>query len=216
MWNQKHKNVKVISFDVDGTLIDKSFVDTFWEIEIPKLYAKKYNLDFNEAWKMVKKCYDEVGDHDVRWYLPKYWFDRFNFVEDPEEILWKLKDKVKVYPDAKKVLKELYGKYTLIVTSNASWEFLNIGLEKIKNYFSKIYSCTSDFGEVRKTPSVYLRICNDLKVKPNEIVHVGDHYEFDYLVPRSVGIEAYLIDRKGKFNPRKDVLKTLEDLLKYL
>lgn len=28
------------------------------------------------------------------------------------------------------------------------------------------------------------------------MVHIGDHYKFDYLVPRKIGVKAYYLDRK--------------------
>ena len=34
--------------------------------------------------------------------------------------------------------------------------------------------------------------------KPSNAVHVGDHYEFDYVVPKSLGMEAYYLDRDGR------------------
>jgi putative hydrolase of the HAD superfamily len=202
--------VKIVSFDADGTLIDRCFADIFWEEEVPKLYAKKYSLSFNEAWKIVKRCYDEVGDEDIRWYIADYWFKRFNLDEKPKEILKKLKNKVKIFSDALEAIESLYGKHKLIVVSNASKEFLEIELEKIRDYFSKIYSCTSDFGKVRKDPAVYLRVCKEIGVKPEQVVHVGDHYKFDYEIPRSIGIRAFLIDRAEQHN---EALRDLRELL---
>jgi putative hydrolase of the HAD superfamily len=198
---------------VDGTLIDLDFVNTFWDEEVPKLYAEKYGLSFDEAFTYVKKCYDEIGDEDLRWYRPDYWFSRFDLDKRPEEVLKKVKSKVKVFPDALETIKSLYGKYRLIVVSNAPKEFLKVGLEKIESYFSRIYSCTSDFGMVRKRPEVYLRICEELGVKPEQLVHVGDHYKFDYEVPRSIGIRAYFIDRaRGENGGLRDLRELLEKL----
>jgi putative hydrolase of the HAD superfamily len=54
-----------------------------------------------------------------------------------------------------------------------------------------------------------------LGVTPEEIIHVGDHYEFDYLVPRSLGIRAFFLDRSGQRNG-DSVLWSLEDLEKGL
>ncbi len=30
------------------------------------------------------------------------------------------------------------------------------------------------------------------------MVHVGDHYEFDYLIPRALGIQAFYLDRSAR------------------
>jgi putative hydrolase of the HAD superfamily len=50
---------------------------------------------------------------------------------------------------------------------------------------------------VKKTIEFYQRICQILGASPQEIVHIGDHYEFDYLVPRRLGIRAFHLDRSG-------------------
>ena len=68
----------------------------------------------------------------------------------------------------------------------------------LKNYFDQIFSATSDFVEVKKTTGFYQKICQLLKANPNEIIHIGDHYEFDYRVPLSLGIRAFYLDRTGK------------------
>lgn len=38
-------------------------------------------------------------------------------------------------------------------------------------------------------------ICKKLSIKPQEMVHVGDHKEFDYLCPQKLGITAFYLDR---------------------
>jgi len=38
-------------------------------------------------------------------------------------------------------------------------------------------------------------ICKKLSIQPQEIVHVGDHKEFDYLSPQKLGINAFYLDR---------------------
>ncbi len=202
--------MKVISFDADGTLIDLDFVNTFWDLEVPKLYAEKYGLDFEEAFRIVRKSYDELGDEDLRWYQPDYWFKHFKLDETPQKIIEKIRHKVKVFPDALETIDYLSRKHDLIVVSNAPREFLDLGIKDIEHYFSRIYSCTSDFRMVRKKPEVYHRICQELSVKPEQVIHVGDHYKFDYEIPRSIGIEAYFLDRE---NGSKGALRDLRELI---
>jgi putative hydrolase of the HAD superfamily len=82
-------------------------------------------------------------------------------------------------------------------------------------YFNQIFSATSDFGEVKKTVGFYQRICQVLEASPQEIVHVGDHYEFDYLVPGSVGIHAFYLNRlDGRRG--ESIISDLRDLEKRL
>jgi len=187
--------VKVISFDLDGTIADSSFADAFWEEEVPALYARKNQLSIDEAWRIVKRSYEEVGSEDIRWYQPEYWFNLFDLDEDVTEVLRRVKDRVNLFPDALEVIEALYQKYDLIIISNAPREFIEIELEGIEDYFSASFSCTSDFGVVKKSGDAYLRVCSKIGVAPGDVLHLGDNPIFDYEVPRSIGMRALLIDR---------------------
>jgi HAD superfamily hydrolase (TIGR01549 family) len=109
-------------------------------------------------------------------------------------------DKINVYPDVNHILDRLQDRFQLILTTNAGREFIEVEMEAtgLERYFNRIFSATSDFGEVKKTTGFYEQVCEILGVSPHEIIHVGDHYEFDYLVPRRLGIPAFYLDRSGK------------------
>lgn len=207
--NAQEDHPKVVSFDVDGTLVNQDFADRFWHYELPQLYATKHDIDFESALSTLREHYDAIGNEDIRWYLPAYWFHRFELENDPGEVLKGMNEDLEVYQDGLDVLERLRGQYELIVVSNASRVFLEVELENIQEYFSRVYSCVSDFGKVKKSPEVYERVCEDLNVKPQLVVHVGDVPQFDYLVPKSIGIQAFLIDRSGK---REDALNSLLEL----
>jgi len=122
-------------------------------------------------------------------------------------------DKINIYPDVNDILDGLKGRFPIILTSNAGREFIDVEMEAtgLGRYFDRIFSATSDFGEVKKTTGFYQRICQILGTRPQEMVHVGDHYEFDYLVPRSLGIHAFYLDRSGEKNG-DFVLRDLREL----
>ena len=69
---------------------------------------------------------------------------------------------------------------------------------------------------MKKTIGFYRRICQILGANPDEIVHVGDHYEFDYLVPRELGIQAFYLDRTAKKESGDFILRDLRELEKRL
>jgi HAD superfamily hydrolase (TIGR01493 family) len=191
---------KIISFDMDGTLVDQEFTDWVWGHGVPTLYAEKVGLPFEEAKALVVKEYLKVGEGAVEWYDIKYWLKFFKLEASWKVLLERYTDKINIYPDVNHLLDRLSDKFALVLTSNAGREFIDVEIEAtgLKKYFKRIFSATSDFKKVKKTADFYQQICQILGVKPQEIVHVGDHHEFDYLVPRSLGIHAFFLDRSGE------------------
>jgi len=208
---------KIISFDMDGTLVDPEFTDWVWSHGIPTLYAKKVGIPFEEAKAFVVNEYLKVGEGAIEWYDIKYWFQWFQLEQSWSMLMKQYADKINIYPDVNSVLERLKAGFRMVLTSNAGREFIDVEMEVtgLGRYFERIFSATSDFREVKKTKGFYQRICQILETRPQEIVHVGDHYEFDYVVPRSLGIRAYYLDRsggrKGEF-----IIPDLRDLEKKL
>jgi putative hydrolase of the HAD superfamily len=208
---------KIISFDMDGTLVDPEFTDWVWLHGIPTLYAEKGGLSFEEAKHFVVEEYLKVGEGAIEWYDIKYWFKFFKLEQNWKDLMERYVDKIDIYPDINPLLDRLRGRFPLVLTSNAGREFIDVEMEAtgLRKYFDRIFSATSDFGEVKKTMGFYQRICQILGARPQEIVHVGDHYEFDYLVPRSLGIHAFYLDRSGE-KQGDLILRDLRDLEKRL
>jgi len=191
---------KIISFDMDGTLIDPEFTDWVWSHGIPTLYAKKKGIEFEEAKALVEEEYRRVGEGSIEWYDIKYWLNFFGLDPNWKALMEQYVDKIRVYSDVNHILDRLKDRSSLIITSNAGREFIDIELEAtgIGRYFDRIFSATSDFGQIKKTVDFYHKICEIMGVAPGEMIHVGDHYEFDYIVPRSIGIHAFYLDRSEK------------------
>jgi putative hydrolase of the HAD superfamily len=192
--------LKYISFDMDGTLVDPVFTDFVWGQGIPTLYAEKVGLPFEAAKAFVEREYQNVGEGAIEWYDIKYWFRFFQLEQSWKTLMKQFVDKIQVYPDVNHILDRLKDKFQLILTSNAGREFIEVEMEatSLGRYFDQIFSATSDFGVVKKTIEFYRRICQSLGASPQEIVHIGDHYEFDYLVPQRLGIHAFYLDRSGE------------------
>jgi len=194
------KKKKLISFDLDNTLIDPTYTTFVWEIGIPQLYAKKHTISISEATHIVIAEYEKIGDSSLEWYDITYWFKYFELPGRWENLLEAHRDKIRPFPEAKDVLGDLAQYYDLIVTSNAAREFVEVEIKEaeIENSFARIFSATSDFRQVKKTPQFYTQICEIMETEPSSAIHIGDHYEFDYLIPKSLGIKAYYLDRDGK------------------
>ncbi|KPV64198.1 MAG: putative HAD-hydrolase [Candidatus Bathyarchaeota archaeon BA2] len=210
--------VKAISFDLDGTLINYRFVDSVWFKGIPRLYSVKKRVSFYDAKKVVKREYDKVGKERPEWYDLHYWIRKFGLNITPQELLRYFEHRIKTYPEVPKVLDELKQRgFKLIIVTNARREFVELELRKaeIENYFDRVFSSTSDFGLVKKTADLYERVCSILEIPPQEMIHVGDDQNFDFDVPRRLGIMAFHLDRKGKHKGEL-IVHSLEELNKKL
>jgi len=190
--------IKIISFDFDGTLAKHTFADAFWLEGVPSLYARQHHVDVEAAKKYLFEEYEKIGDNRIEWYNPGYWFERFNLQTDWKKMLLDYRNNVEIYPEVPSVLKRLSKNYILIISSNAKKEFIDVQLTQAKlyNYFDKVYSSTSDFHTVKKVTDFYAMICKKLNISPQEMIHVGDHKEFDYHSPQKLGITSYYLDRK--------------------
>ena len=189
--------IKVLSLDLEGTIVDTNFSYVIWEDSVPKLYAKEKGMDVDTAKAHVMSKYSEIGPERPEWYDIRYWFDFFGFKTDWKTFLETHRDQVKPFPESRETLSRLSRDYSLIIISNSSRDFIDLEIKGFPEYFTHIISAPTDF-QTLKFPELFKRVCHDLQVKPEEVVHVGDTERFDYTAPREAGVESYLLDRSKK------------------
>jgi len=197
--------IRFISLDMDGTLVNSRFVDKVWMEGMPRLYAEKNGLDFPAAKEYVVGEYLKIGSDHLEWYDLKYWIDKFQLDISKDELLETFEDEIEPYPEVQEALGLLAESYELVVTSNAAREFIEIELDGLHDYFRETFSATSDFREVKKSPLLYGAVCAHLDAKPFEVLHIGDHYSYDYESPLQAGLDALFLDRKGARSGREVV-----------
>jgi putative hydrolase of the HAD superfamily len=218
MKEQKMARIRVVSFDMDGTITDLSFVNSVWLEGIPRLYAIKNGVSFEDAKTHVKREYEKVGRERLEWYDPNYWTKRFGLDVSSEEVLGSFQHRIRVFPEVNGVLEECKDKgFRLIIVTNSRREFVNLELERtnIGHYFERVFSATSDFGLIKKTVNLYRKVCSTIGVSPGEMAHVGDDRIFDFVVPSKLGIKAFYLDRTGE-NSGESVIPNLAVFIRKL
>ena len=188
--------IELISFDAEGTLVTPDFSETIWHEAIPALYARNNGLDLAQAKKCVTEEYNKIGVHRLEWYDIEYWFSCLD-LGSSQPVIRSCLSKISYYPEITQVLSSLAGEYKLIVASGTPLELLHCLLRDIKPYFVRIFSSISHYRQV-KTPDFYLRICEEMGVKPPQVIHVGDNWQFDFLNARQAGLNAFYLDRSGE------------------
>jgi len=200
--------VKVVSFDVEGTLVTPDFSYAVWFEAIPEHYAEKNGIDFELARKTIEAEYGKVGDQRLEWYDVRYWFDKLG-LGIPDPVMEKCSSRVCYYPEVKEVLASLSGRYKLVVASGSTRDFLSHLLQGIEPYFTRIFSSLTDYKQL-KTSEFYLKMCQTMGVKPGQVVHVGDNWQFDFVAPSEVGIQAFYLDRKRQTKYRRSLTNLVE------
>jgi len=203
--------IKVISFDAEGTLVTPDFSQSLWHEAIPALYAQRRGIELARAKELIVAEYDKLGDQRLEWYDVNYWF-RCLDIGSPESVVQSCQSKKSYYPEVIEVLSSLDSEYELIVASGTPLDLLSYLLKDIKHHFTHIFSSVSHYHQI-KSSEFYLAICEEMNVEPSEIIHVGDNWQFDYLSPRQVGIRAFHLDRSGENN---ESLRDLTQLKIYL
>jgi len=203
---------KVISFDMDGTLVDGEFPRWVWNCLIPSLYSKATGISLEESKVYVYSEYEKVGPNKLEFFDIDYWFKYFNLSKG-----FLSEKPVSVYSDVLPTLKKLTD-FTLVVSSSSSKEIVNIELDatNMSKYFSHVFSAPSDFREVTKSLSFYQKVCDVLKVNPRSVIHIGDEILSDCLVPGFLGIRSFYLNRLGSKHMSEalnlDCIFSLEEL----
>lgn len=205
--------IKVISFDLNGAIFTSNFDEFLLRHEIPFAYAAKYGLSMEEAFERVTTEYRNSWRKVIGWRDPKFWLREFDLDVSFDDISEKNEGRIEAYIDAGPVLKDLSMNYTLILISHAHDCVVRKKLDSsgLGRYFHKIFSVGSDFHKLIKDADVYRDICQELRIQPSEMVHVGNDFELDYKLPSSLGIRSFFIDRVG----RREEPFVVRDLLQF-
>jgi len=201
-------DVKVVSFDAEGTLVTPDFSYAVWFEAIPQRYAEINGIDLEQARKAVEEEYRKVGDQRLEWYDVGYWFNKLR-LGMPAPVLNRCKSQVCYYPEVKEVLESLGKRYKLVVASGSTREFLKHLLHEIEPHFGKIYSSITDYRQL-KTPKFYSKICQAMRIEPEQVIHIGDNWQFDFLAPSKIGIQAFHLDRKQQTNHENSLASLLQ------
>jgi len=175
-------------------------------------------LPLEDAKRLVKREYDKIGRERLEWYDPSYWIEKFGLHISPKELLNSFESKIRIFPEVPEVLEEIrIRELKQIIVSNARREFVDLEIDKtnIAHYFERIFSATSDFGQIKKSVDIFQEVCKICHITPEEMIHVGDDRLFDFEIPRKLGVPAFYLDRTGQCK-EKSAIHNLRELNKKL
>lgn len=202
--------IKVISFDMDDTLISGDFDNYMWNEEIPRLYAKNNNISLEKAKEKVYSEYYRkkyVHKEQIKdWTSVEGWFNRLGLGSPSKELIISIVDESFLFPQIRETLEILKKDFRLILsTDNTKWLTIHkLKANNLLKYFDAIYSI-SDTQTTKETTKYYEYILKQEKIQPNEIIHIGDNTIRDGEIPEHFGMHTIIIDRAGIVNKSNTV-----------
>ena len=225
-----NKRIKAVFFDAADTLfyINDGLGDVYSSVAAkygsapdPKLVKAAFSNAFHSAPPLV---FGGLSSEDRRVYEKKWWysvvenvfedvgmFDEFDsYFEELFEVFrlgaWKL------FPETQDVLTSLEKRgLKLGLISNFDTRVYDVcqtlGIYK---YF-KSFVISSEAGFAKPSPEIFEIALNEQGVLAEESIHIGDSIEHDLRGAKSLGINAVLLDREGKYEHRDDIRK-IKDL----
>ena len=135
-WQQ----VDTVMLDMDGTLLDLNFDNTFWQKQLPKHYAQQYQLSFEDAKNQLMARYQQ-HQGTLQWYCLDYWRQQLGI--DLMMLKKQSAHLIQVLPHAIDFLDQLraVNKRVLLAT-NAHPDNLTLKMEKtrLNHHFDEIVS----------------------------------------------------------------------------
>lgn len=214
------KNYKVIIFDADHTLID------YLEDEKAVLRELLPTLGIEPSEEIVCDCddvsnetWDSAGLNNVNDpYIQENYhrlyvehtedffaslFLRYPSSADPKatglKFLKMLERPSILCEGAERVLKALKGKYTVCVATNATSALQRARLRSIEQYLDGVY-ISEEIGFIKPLPPFFLKILQDLGVKKEDCLMVGDSISSDVAGASNVGMDSCWLNRKKRVN----------------
>lgn len=203
----KFKNIKLIIFDLDGTIANTNnlILNTFEKV----LKVNKTKIINNmgpPSKKMIKNIFETISDKKIL-FLNNCWEREYKIQLCKENLLNK---------NTILTLKELRKKYCLGIITSSSKKITILTLKENYCLFDFII-CAEDYIENKPNPKALLDILKTNKLKPENVVYVGDNI-IDIKFGKNAKIKTigkvdvlYSEKKLKKENPDY-IIKKIEDL----
>lgn len=215
-------NIKVLAFDVFGTVVDwhGSIVR-----EMDRLNLGINGNDFALAWRMgYKPAMQRVMSGELGWTLLDdlhrlildeilVQFEVTNLTEQQKHHLNKIWHRLDAWPDSVEGLTRLKSRYMICTLSNG-----NLGLlANMAKHAGLPWDCILSaeiFKKYKPDPATYLGVAEVFDVTPDEVMLVAAHHD-DLAAARTCGLRTVYIERPMEYGSMrvKDVSPNPENTL---
>jgi len=199
---QKIDKAEVISFDIFDTLLVRPYIqpndlfDHLGKMENIPNFRKMREFAFEEAIRKYKTPEnEEVTFEQIYEFIP----EQYKYIKDKEleleyQVLQENTEMKEVYNFALKRNKRIIIVSDMFLPKNFIESVLN--KNGYKNY-NKLY-LSSEYKKLKFTGNLFRTVLNELQIKPNKVLHIGDNKYSDYKTPVKMGMNALKYEKISK------------------
>lgn len=215
---QDSRKIKGIIFDFWGTIVENGVypspikrVRYILQLNIP---FSEYVVEFEESFMTEK--FKDLYEGFARV------CEKFGIRDDPRTMdvlvgMWnKNKMLAKPYLETVEMLEALKKDYKIALISNTDCFSLRDVMQKfdLEKYFdSVVLSC--DVNMLKSNPEMFRKVLDELGLKEDEVLMVGDSIESDIKSAERAGVRALLIDRRNRMEV-KDKIMNIREIREFL
>jgi HAD superfamily hydrolase (TIGR01493 family) len=203
---KKAKNVKIISLDLFRTIIDiepspgtlwHKFLEENFSSKILKNYVQITNEIDNKKWDAAG--IDDKQFKNVRTVLEETaaeLFGEINLDYGPKLAANTIIDAHKIhntFQDVQPFLHSLGHKYPVCLSTDADFDMLE-NISDIYPFNNRFIS--EELQAYKPNPRFFKHLLNHYKVKPENILHIGDS-KYDIIAPKGLGIQTCWLNRNN-------------------
>ncbi|MFO7304184.1 MAG: GMP/IMP nucleotidase [Gammaproteobacteria bacterium] len=167
------EEVEIVLLDMDGTLLDLSFDNYFWQELVPLRYANRYGISLRRAQEMLAPRFEACRGR-LEWYCLEHWSRELAL--DIIELKQEARERVRFLPGAETFLQFLRarGLRTALVT-NAHQASLAVKAAQtgLLRYFDDVIS-SHMFGFPKEDAGFWTALRERLQFEPSRALFVDD------------------------------------------
>jgi HAD superfamily hydrolase (TIGR01549 family) len=181
-------DIKAIMWDVDGTLYDSKVFTDHWNKQHIRRYSKARNLSFKKAEKEFWDKYVQLGSRtkvlEAAGINAKKHMDTMAMETDYSKVLGSNRKLHHLFDSLKHVRHYIFSN----ASRKATLKKLS-GMKLDKGIFEDIFT-TYEINQLTKDANSYDQVVKKTKLKPENILMVGDREEHDILPAKRVGMRT--------------------------
>ncbi len=172
-WQQIH----TVFLDMDGTLLDLHFDNHFWLKHMPKRYAEKHNIPYEQACNILMQ-HSNATQGTLDWYCLDHWTTTFDMdvVALKHEVADKIAIRENVIPFLHH-LKTLDKRIVLLTNAHQKSVTLKFGYVKsLESYFDAIIT-SHDIGLAKEEPGFWEALAKYEAYDKNNSLFIDDNFD---------------------------------------